>query len=392
MRWILFIAILAVLPGEAQTKIGVRKQPVKRSGYRPTAGPLDLYQPPFGQIQYPPQYGLLGGQQLPGAPQFIFGENNEVIGMLPANLPPYLRAMNCGIPGVCDGGPATKYNILKYGSMQGWRPGQPLVLQNPAAAQLNSPNGFANGFPGVPGMPNMPGGFPEARGGLDNPAGSSQNSGVSQYQAGPTLTGQGLLKGLCVQENQHTDQVKRGYCRTLTEIIEKDPCIANVLTQLQTLPAPRHMEKYCGNFDQLKRNPTTHVMFWTQLLAALAQEESGWNPTVTGDEGSSKGIFQIGEADEGRYGCSCRGLQVFDAHSNIKCGAWVAMSNMFRDRNMGEGEVRLRNDSARGIARYFGPFNDNQHLKRDRIAQKTKNWCSKANVNGEGATPAATIE
>ncbi len=212
-------------------------------------------------------------------------------------------------------------------------------------------------------------------GGNSAPTQGSANNGTPFI--GPMLTGSGLFLGLCAEENKDHDQVKLGYCRTLTEALSRDSCMVEKLSWLANQPTSPDMQNYCGNYDQLKRDPIKHALFWTQLLAALAVEESGWNSNIApGDNGSAHGIFQIGQADEGRYGCGCTGLRLYDAHSNIRCGSWIAIKNLSRDypETIASGSVRDRN--AKGIARYFGPFNSHQNNKKDRIMQKTKNWCA----------------
>ncbi len=209
--------------------------------------------------------------------------------------------------------------------------------------------------------------------------------------SGPVLTGSGLVAGLCSDENRNTTQVQRGWCRTIyEELTNETTCSNKILRELASMSAPNGMPNFCSSFDQMKRDPHTHALFWQNLIAALVMEESGWKPGTVGDQGKSKGLLQLSETDRS-YGCSCANLNssnIHDPHVNLRCGTYIILKNVRRDMEMGRGSVR--NGTALGIARYFGPFNDHQKEKRSKIAQKSNNWCVARSGSGSRQQVAGT--
>lgn len=258
--------------------------------------------------------------------------------------------------------------------------GQPLRFAPPPGMKFPDSNQQGAGGPGGGGG-GSPAPMTPPKGALPNwtPSDGRNNdpssSGAGSYQEGPPLTGAGLYQGLCGKSNAQHGQVTRGYCKTLREALDKG-CLGEIIDKVAQRPDdPVGVEKYCSNFKDIKRNPEAHKGFWTNLLAALAQEESNWNNFgPPGDGGKSHGIFQIGNEDR-RYRCECSNVNVAIPTSNITCGAYIAMANMSKDYTIASGSVRNL-ATVRGIARYFGPFNDHQANKRSRIAQKTANWCA----------------
>lgn len=96
---------------------------------------------------------------------------------------------------------------------------------------------------------------------------------------------------------------------------------------------PSDVMKFCPNYHALAS--TDRSKFWVGLLSAIAQPESGFNPTIRhvekfGDKfespAISRGLLQIsfGTAMAPRHGCGVRKASDLErAETNLACGARI---------------------------------------------------------------------
>ena len=196
--------------------------------------------------------------------------------------------------------------------------------------------------------------------------------------------------GLCTSQNQNRTQVKNGYCRMLSDIL-RDPnsCANRAMNSIIAKGnSVAHLGEYCSTFPRMGSNKSE---VFVQFLAALITNESGWNAHATekawsknGQTMQGRGLFQIGVNDRSKDP-DCAGLtsdSIYDAKTNMRCGACIALKFIDQDNNMGDG---TGDSGARGAARYFGPLRDMQANKRRAMASAVNNYCV-ASTGGGGSS------
>jgi hypothetical protein len=185
----------------------------------------------------------------------------------------------------------------------------------------------------------------------------------------------------------------RGYCATLADLLSRpDSCAGYYARKIISDPSHiRGFERFCPTFGRF-RSESDKLGMIQQVLSTLIVQESGWNPSAQekswvrydGKAMGGKGLFQIGIEDRNKSNQypDCRdinGTSIFDPRTNMKCGACIALREVYSDQAMGHGT----NDSgARGMARYFGPLRDAQHAKRESMENAVKQYCDARTSGG----------
>lgn len=147
---------------------------------------------------------------------------------------------------------------------------------------------------------------------------------------------------------------------------------------------------FCPQFGRFQ-NGAQKSMIFTQVLAALIVQESGWNEkaeeqpwTKNGHQMGGKGLFQFGVDDRSKYS-DCHEINsssILDAKTNIKCGACIALHYLNLDSAMGSGRGDDPRSGAKGMGRYFGPYRDGQAGKREAMRGAVHAYCDSRSSGG----------
>lgn len=277
------------------------------------------------------------------------------------------------------------------------KPGQttpPFNAQNPAA------NGAT-----PPAMPSMNSPIQDAMGVSPEPP-ANTNWDAFEYSDDHVFSygGQGLKNignGLCVAKNKARSQATRGYCAMLADLLSNpNSCAGAYARKIISDPSSiRGFERYCPTYGRMTSEADRLGML-QQVLSTLIVQESGWNPSAqekpwvkNGQPMGGKGMFQIGVNDRQKSDKypDCRdinGSSIFDPQTNMKCGACIALREVWFDQAMGHG---TGDTGARGMARYFGPLRDLQHAKRESMENAVKQYCTARTSGGSMASSYAPL-
>ena len=128
------------------------------------------------------------------------------------------------------------------------------------------------------------------------------------------------------------------------------------------------MHLYCSTYSNL--TPPERQQVWLDILVALTQFESGYDPTRSytepfndsaGRPVISRGLLQISQESANGYGCGITDAnQLHDPRTNLQCGLKIASRWVKRDGVVAGGQNR----NWLGMARYWSPF---RNSKRDEI-------------------------
>lgn len=114
----------------------------------------------------------------------------------------------------------------------------------------------------------------------------------------------------------------------------------------------------CTGYKSPNRTHAEKKLFWIFFIASLTRQESGFDSTLSGDDGgTSHGLLQIDYKNGKAHGCDWGGSKsrsvVYKPKENLKCGAKILADQAYRSKC---GLLGCHKSAARARNVYFGPL------------------------------------